>query len=182
LKAKFARETAKERTAPTLTNLLFFSPKQIRKKTIFGGQRITIVFKKAIELFEPIADTTDVVNQQIANELDFLFIGELAILLGVNPKTIRYYESEGLLTPLRHGKFRTYRRVDVGRLKLIISLRRLGVSIANIKSLSLVNEEEDSMKLIEDTLKSHAEFLVSQLKLIDTQLRETQKILLQFNS
>jgi DNA-binding transcriptional MerR regulator len=137
------------------------------------------VFKRAIELFEPIEETTSVVNLSITNELDFLFIGELAILLGVNPKTIRYYESEGLLKPLRHGKFRTYRRVDVGRLKLIMSLRRLGVSVANIKSLSLVNEEDESMKLIEDTLKSHVEFLDSQLKVIETQLRETQKILQQ---
>jgi DNA-binding transcriptional MerR regulator len=137
------------------------------------------VFKRAIDLFEPIEETTSAVNQSITNELDFLFIGELAILLGVNPKTIRYYESEGLLKPLRHGKFRTYRRVDVGRLKLIMSLRRLGVSVANIKSLSLVNEEDESMKLIEDTLKSHVEFLDSQLKVLETQLRETQKILQQ---
>jgi DNA-binding transcriptional MerR regulator len=137
------------------------------------------VFKRAIDLFEPIEETTSAVNQSITNELDFLFIGELAILLGVNPKTIRYYESEGLLKPLRHGKFRTYRRVDVGRLKLIMSLRRLGVSVANIKSLSLVHEEDESMKLIEDTLKSHVEFLDSQLKVLETQLRETQKILQQ---
>jgi DNA-binding transcriptional MerR regulator len=146
-----------------------------------GGKGNIILFNRAIELFEPISESIAVADQPIANELDFLFIGELALLLGVNPKTIRYYESEGLLKPLRHGKFRTYRRIDVGRLKLIMSLRRLGVSVANIKSLSLVNEEDESMKMIENTLKSHVEVLDGQLKVIEMQLRETQKILMQFS-
>jgi DNA-binding transcriptional MerR regulator len=144
------------------------------------GQRRIVLFKRALELFEPVSESTALVDDPTAKELDFLFIGELAELLGVNPKTLRYYESEGLLKPLRHGKFRTYRRVDVGRLKLIMSLRRLGVSVANIKTLSPVNEEDESMKLIEDTLKSHVEFLDSQLKVLEAQLQETQKILQQF--
>jgi len=37
----------------------------------------------------------------------FLFIGELAKLTGTDPKTIRFYERAELISPPRHGRFRT---------------------------------------------------------------------------
>ena len=63
----------------------------------------------------------------------FLFIGELAKRTGLDPKTIRFYERAELLSPPRHGKFRTYLASDVRRLQNILTLRRLGVPIAQIR-------------------------------------------------
>ncbi len=65
----------------------------------------------------------------------FLFIGELAKLTGADPKTIRFYERAELLSPPRHGRFRTYLASDVQRLKNVLVLRRLGVPIAQIRQI-----------------------------------------------
>jgi DNA-binding transcriptional MerR regulator len=68
-------------------------------------------------------------------EPNFLFIGELSRETGADPKTIRFYEREGLLSPPRHGRFRTYLSDDVKRLKDILVMRRMGIGIAQIRSL-----------------------------------------------
>ena len=65
----------------------------------------------------------------------FLFIGELAKLTGADPKTIRFYEREELLSPPRHGRLRTYLASDVKRLQNVLMLRKLGLPIAQIKVL-----------------------------------------------
>src|SRR6478736_6172403 len=74
----------------------------------------------------------------------FLFIGELAKLTGTDPKTIRFYERVELISPPRHGRFRTYLASDVRRLKNVLTLRRLGVPIAQIREiLDMLSPEED---------------------------------------
>ena len=55
-----------------------------------------------------------------------MFIQELAQLTGVSTKTIRYYESIGLLPPPQRAanKYREYARAAVDRLRVIASARR----------------------------------------------------------
>ena len=65
----------------------------------------------------------------------FLFIGELAKKTGTDPKTIRFYEREDLLSPPRHGRFRTYLASDVQRLNTVLTMRRMGLPIAQIRVL-----------------------------------------------
>jgi MerR family mercuric resistance operon transcriptional regulator len=65
----------------------------------------------------------------------FMFIGELAKLTGTDPKTIRFYERAGLLSPPRHGRFRTYLASDVKCLQNVLMLRRLGLPIAQIRQI-----------------------------------------------
>ena len=65
----------------------------------------------------------------------FLFIGELAKLTGADPKTIRFYERAELLSPPRHGRFRTYLASDVKRLQNVLILRKLGMPIAQIRQV-----------------------------------------------
>lgn len=69
-----------------------------------------------------------------AAEPAFLFIGELARETGVDPKTIRFYEREGLIAPPRHGRFRTYMAGDVKRLKDVVVMRKMGIAIAQIRA------------------------------------------------
>lgn len=61
-------------------------------------------------------------------------IGELAARVGVNPKTIRFYEAEGLLPePARRPSgYREYDERDVDRLVFIRTAQRLGLSLAEI--------------------------------------------------
>jgi DNA-binding transcriptional MerR regulator len=60
-------------------------------------------------------------------------IGELAAEMDLTPRTIRFYEDEGLLAPLRQGITRRYSYRDRARLRLICRGKRLGFSIAEIK-------------------------------------------------
>jgi DNA-binding transcriptional MerR regulator len=63
----------------------------------------------------------------------FSFIGDFAQRAGVSPMTIRFYEREGLLAPHRVGRFRTYDDGDERRIKSILTLRLIGLSIVKIR-------------------------------------------------
>ncbi|GGX77740.1 MerR family transcriptional regulator [Litchfieldella qijiaojingensis] len=62
-------------------------------------------------------------------------IGELAKLFEVTPRTIRFYEQEGLLEPERRGQTRIYHEKDRVRLKLTLRGKRLGFSLAEIREV-----------------------------------------------
>lgn len=61
---------------------------------------------------------------------------EMEARSGVPRANIRYYESEGLLTPVRaKNGYRDYREEDLAALEKIKLLRRLGVSVEDLKAL-----------------------------------------------
>lgn len=62
-------------------------------------------------------------------------IGELARMFEVTPRTIRFYEQEGLLAPARRGQTRVYHEKDRVRLKLTLRGKRLGFSLAEIREV-----------------------------------------------
>lgn len=66
-----------------------------------------------------------------------LRIGQLAELAGVNPKTIRYYESIGLLPePARSSSgYRLYSSGDTDRLRFIRRAKALGLSLEEIREI-----------------------------------------------
>ncbi len=64
-------------------------------------------------------------------------IGELADRFGINPKTIRFYESVGLLPePDRTSSgYRQYSGIDVDRLTFIKTAQRLGMTLDEIREI-----------------------------------------------
>ena len=110
----------------------------------------------------------------------FLFIGELAKLTSTDPKTIRFYERAELLSPPRHGRFRTYLATDVKRLKNVLVLRKLGVPIAQIRKMfDLIGGDADilsSDKAI-TILRQHLELLRGKEVEITQQIEQTSKAL-----
>lgn len=56
-------------------------------------------------------------------------VSELAERAGVAPSAIRWYESTGILPPAsrQSNGYRDYSEVDLARLRLVVSLRRLGL-------------------------------------------------------
>lgn len=61
-------------------------------------------------------------------------IGQLAKLSGVTERTLRHYESKGLLEPARQANgYRAYMPADVARLQRILLFRACGMSLAAIK-------------------------------------------------
>jgi DNA-binding transcriptional MerR regulator len=62
-------------------------------------------------------------------------VGELAVELGVTTRTLRFYESEGLITPSRNGSARVYDHRDRARMRLILRGKRFGMSLAEIREI-----------------------------------------------
>jgi len=70
-------------------------------------------------------------------EQPLVSISKLAQELLITPRTIRYYEEMGLLTPLHHEKMsqRVYGTRERARLTLILRGKRLGFSLVAIKQM-----------------------------------------------
>lgn len=64
-------------------------------------------------------------------------IGELAKSLGITTRTIRYYEEIGLMgeSDRPGGSTRTYTKDDILRLKFILKLKAMGISLKEGKQL-----------------------------------------------
>ena len=62
-------------------------------------------------------------------------ISDLAKEYDVTPRTIRFYEDQGLLTPTREGRQRVFSEGDYVRLRLILRGKRLGFSLSEAKEI-----------------------------------------------
>ncbi|AXA91325.1 Cd(II)/Pb(II)-responsive transcriptional regulator [Massilia sp. YMA4] len=84
----------------------------------------------------------------------YLKIGELAARAGCLPETIRFYEQQGLLpAPGRSaGNYRLYDRSHEARLTFIRRCRSLGMSLGEVKSLLLFQDNPDQPCLGVDAL------------------------------
>ncbi len=72
-------------------------------------------------------------------------IGELSRRCGVSTKTIRYYESVGLIAdpPREATGYRRYGDADLSRLRFIASAKQLGLALAEIKDVLGATDQED---------------------------------------
>ncbi len=69
-------------------------------------------------------------------------IAALAKEFGITTRTIRFYESRGLISPQRVGSTRRYSKRDRARLMLILRGRNLGFSIEDVSEyLSLYDAD-----------------------------------------
>ena len=65
---------------------------------------------------------------------DIISIGALAERTGASVSAIRFYEKEGLITPMRSGgNQRRYLRADIRRLSFIRIAQQLGLSLEDIR-------------------------------------------------
>jgi excisionase family DNA binding protein len=64
-----------------------------------------------------------------------LRVSEAARLVGVSPSTLRAWESAGLVTPTRQGRYRRFSPSDVKDLQRIAALRAQGFSAAAIRTM-----------------------------------------------
>ncbi|BCR05840.1 MerR family transcriptional regulator [Desulfuromonas versatilis] len=65
-------------------------------------------------------------------------IGEVARRLGITTRTIRYYEEIGLMGPPERlvGGTRMYGRNDILRLRFILKLKELGITLKEMQELA----------------------------------------------
>ncbi|PSV09184.1 MerR family transcriptional regulator [Photobacterium leiognathi] len=105
-------------------------------------------------------------------------ISELANEFQVTPRSIRFYEDMGLLSPKRDGVNRIYGRRDKTRLALILRGKRLGFSLQEIGELfSLYDEHKSHDQLITmiDIIEQKQQQLIHQRKDIDVTLNELER-------
>ncbi len=72
---------------------------------------------------------------------EFYTITELTREFGVSTRTLRFYEDEGLIKPVRRGRTRLFRPADRQLLKQILRGKRLGFSISEIREIITMYRE-----------------------------------------
>ena len=103
-------------------------------------------------------------------------ISDLAQRFDITTRTIRFYESEGLLSPKREGQKRLYSQKDYTTLKLILRGKRLGWSLAESRDLIQMykpeqNNQAQYQKVLEKVIESR-ERLQQQMNDIQVMLLE----------
>ncbi|WP_421195230.1 MerR family transcriptional regulator [Aeromonas jandaei] len=106
-------------------------------------------------------------------------ISELAHEFDVTPRTIRYYEDEGLLTPQREGQTRIYSHKDKIRLKLTLRGKRLGFSLAEIRELFDMYDTDKSSK---NQLNSMIRLIESKRSALHQQLEDIQMVMAELDA
>jgi DNA-binding transcriptional MerR regulator len=103
-------------------------------------------------------------------------ISDLAREFGVTARAIRFYEDEGILSPTREASQRVYSARDRTRLKLILRGRRLGLSLAEIRTLlDMYDEPKDTLPQLKEfltVLNEHRQILERRREDIDLTLAE----------
>lgn len=104
-------------------------------------------------------------------------IGEVACLLATSVRSIRYYEEESLLKPIRtDGGTRLYSDAHVERLKAILHLARTGFSIESIRAIGDAREKcntgNESSNTILNLLDEALANIENQLKQLGSLKRE----------
>jgi MerR family transcriptional regulator/heat shock protein HspR len=84
----------------------------------------------------------------------FVMISSVAERFSVHPQTLRMYEREGLLTPVRSaGNTRLYDEDTIKRLETILFLtRELGVNLAGVEVILNLRQQMSEMQLEVDRL------------------------------
>ena len=102
-------------------------------------------------------------------------IGDLAQEFGITLRTLRFYESRGLLSPARSGLTRIYSAKDRARLAIILKGKQLGFTLIEIRAM-LANEEKggNSSTATVGGLSLSREQIVEQLDLLKTQRKEIE--------
>ena len=108
-------------------------------------------------------------------------ISELAREFEITARAIRFYEDQGLLAPSREGnggRNRVYSARDRARLKLTLRGKRLGLALAEVKSLVDMYESpkdtEVQMRSFLAVLARHKQKLLQQRADIDSALQEIE--------
>lgn len=107
-------------------------------------------------------------------EKRFYTTGEVAKMAGVTIRTIRYYDTKGILKPSHRNSsgHRLYTEKDFIKLKKILALKYLGLSLDEVMNTEVNNFKKDdmvkSLKLQKNILKNRINHMRTVLSAIET--------------
>src|SRR3989304_1084215 len=90
-------------------------------------------------------------------------IGELSRSLGVTTRTLRLYEQMGLIDPPQRteGRIRYYTKEDIRRIRFVLKLKELGLSLQQMQELAEIYREtkmpDTIMPRLIELLDSHTD-------------------------
>ncbi len=105
-------------------------------------------------------------------------IGDVAARSGIPPKTIRYYEDIGLVTPPRDTNgYRVFRETDMHKLAFMGRARALGFTIENCRNLlALWEDKERASADVRNIAKEHLAQIETKIADLNA-MRDTLKTL-----
>ena len=103
-------------------------------------------------------------------------ISDLASRFDITTRAIRFYESEGLLSPERQGQKRLYSQRDYATLKLILRGKRLGWTLAQSRELIQMynpgQNNQEQYQMVLEKVRQSRERLQEQLNDIEIMMSE----------
>ncbi|XUW89788.1 MerR family transcriptional regulator [Burkholderia sp. M6-3] len=115
-----------------------------------------------------------------------LTVRDAAERLGVTPRTLKYYEERGLVSPARsEGRYRLYDDNDLQRFGRILRLRSLGFSLHGITEMLKRPLEPvggghrfstESLQQIHGAIAGQVDALDARIQAMRRELREAQKL------
>lgn len=117
-------------------------------------------------------------------------ISDLAKHFDITTRAIRFYESEGLLSPKRENNRRVYNEKDRIRLKLILRGKRLGFTLSEIKTtMDLYDNQPNEiaqLKYVLRVIENHRKTLEQKQNDINSTLADmdamTEKLMAALNT
>lgn len=105
--------------------------------------------------------------------------GQFARKANVSIRTVRYYDSQGLLKPSHTSEkgYRLYTDSDFAKLQKILTLKYLGFSLDEIRDMTLQDADRDSLK---DSLQMQLNLVrqkITHWQLIEQSIEETSRML-----
>lgn len=111
---------------------------------------------------------------------EYYSITELTREFGISTRTLRFYEDEGLIHPLRRGRTRLFRPSDRHLLQQIMRGKRLGFSIAEIHEIIQMYREPPGeagqLRLLMKRVEEKREALRQKRRDIDETLSELDQV------
>lgn len=99
---------------------------------------------------------------------------------GITARTLRHYEDEGLLWPMRNGLQRLYSPADRVRLRLVLRGRRMGLSLAECREIIDIyhapSDAEAQIAQLLATIDNRIRALVDRRTDINATLRELRRV------
>jgi len=107
-------------------------------------------------------------------------IKEVAKMLGVTHRTLRFYEDNGLISPTRVSSTRIYSKREIGRMQLILRGKRLGFTLREISEFLDLYEADphhrEQMELLLKQVRAKLSELRAQKAALEETMRELKQI------
>jgi len=113
------------------------------------------------------------VPAQPARDATEFTIGELSREFGLTLRALRFYEAKGFIAPRRVRNMRLYSQKDRGRVAAILAGKKLGFTLADIRTMLIGSEGARDA----EGLKVTKEKCLEQIRMLEQQQQQTREAL-----